>query len=89
MTPTNPKKRKTRASGTLKEKAGFTIALGLLFLLLPLLYSDTPQADTLSRGLLLPGLLALLIGALLLAVDRVRRHRTAANPPAQATESPQ
>lgn len=74
MNPTEPKKRKTRSSGTLREKAFFSIAVGLLFLLLPLIYRDAPHADAVLRGLLLPGLLALVIGVALLAVDRWRRR---------------
>jgi hypothetical protein len=76
MSGPESKKRKTRSSGTLLEKAGFLIALGLLFLFVPRLFETSPGLLEMQAGLRLPGLLALGIGLVLLGVDRVRKRRT-------------
>ena len=77
MSTPEPKKRKTRSSGTLLEKAVFLIVLGLLFLGAPHLFESSPGLLQMQAGLRLPGLLALGIGLVLLAVDRARKRRTA------------
>lgn len=80
MNDKTTRKRNTRGSGSLLEKAVFTMAIGLLFLLLPWLFSASPGMDNISAGLRLPGWLSLGIGLVLLAVHRVRKGRTSPAP---------
>lgn len=70
------KKRDTRGSGSVLEKAVFAIAIGLLFLLLPWFFSASPGIEDISVGLRLPGWLSLGIGLVLLAVHRARKGQT-------------
>jgi hypothetical protein len=63
------KKRNTRSSGTLREKAVLLTGLGLVFLLVPLIFSNSPGSPAIQAGLFWPGWLALGMGLLLLAVD--------------------
>lgn len=74
------KKRNTRSSGTLREKAVLVTGLGLVFLLLPLIFSASPGSQQIQAGLFWPGLLALGLGLLLLAVDYVLKLKKSARP---------
>ena len=76
MNDKKAKKRNTRGSGSLLEKAVFAIAIGLLFLLLPWFFSTSPGIEDISVGLRLPGWLSLGVGLVLLGMHRVRKGQS-------------